>query len=191
MYLYRGKLRFNYVISPSLETTVTRLKIGERSYFDLIFPLRPMGENGTPDKREREARSEGEKERKGKYHAREGREKQREGVRNDYLSFKTNSQVSAKSSANQRVEGEGLKQGERREVAEDNMLMPRRRLHGNLRGSMCSTRFVRGIRYYNVFYTSSRRLDPRKFRETRADDLNEIKLPNIRHSYQTQLYRTV
>lgn len=45
------------------------------------------------------------------------------------------------------------------------MLMPRRRLHGNLRGSMCSTRFVRGIRYYNVFYTSSRRLDPRKFAE--------------------------
>lgn len=43
--------------------------------------------------------------------------------------------------------------------------MPRRRLHGNLRGSMCSTRFVRGIRYYNVFYTSSRRLDPRKFAE--------------------------
>lgn len=95
-----------------------------------------------------------------------GRQAEREGVRNDYLSFKINSQVSAKSSANQRVEGGGTREGTRREeVAEDNMLMPRRRLHGNLRGSMCSTRFVRRIRYYNVFYTSSRRLDPRKLVE--------------------------
>lgn len=103
----------------------------------------------------------------------ERKEKEREtegkGVGNDYLSFKTNSQVSAKSSANQRVEGGGTRERRRgtmeKEVAEDNMLMPRRRLHGNLRGSMCSTRFVRRIRYYNVFYTSSRRLDPLKFAE--------------------------
>lgn len=70
-----------------------------------------------------------------------------------------------------RIRGlKGVEQGRRgetrrEEVAEDNMLMPRRRLHGNLRGSMCSTRFVRRIRYYNVFYTSSRRLDPRKLVE--------------------------
>lgn len=42
--------------------------------------------------------------RRGVLAVREG-EGEREGVRNDYLSFKTNSQVSAKSSANQRVEG--------------------------------------------------------------------------------------
>jgi len=45
------------------------------------------------------------------------------------------------------------------------MLMPRRKVHGNLRGSMRSTRFVRGMRHYNVLYIASRRLDSRKFVE--------------------------
>lgn len=45
------------------------------------------------------------------------------------------------------------------------MLMLRRKVHGNLRGSMHSTRFVRGMRHYNVLYIASSRLDSEKFVE--------------------------
>lgn len=45
---YRGDLPLplplSLSLSPPRETTVTRLKIGEKSYFHLIFPLRPSGE---------------------------------------------------------------------------------------------------------------------------------------------------
>lgn len=56
------------MISPSLprETTVTRLKIGEKSYFRLIFPLRPGGEPSAARERDREregAGREGDRER--------------------------------------------------------------------------------------------------------------------------------
>lgn len=99
--LYRVATNFLHddAIFPSSETTVTRLKIGEKSYFDLIFPLRLS--------RKRNARREGNEATKSARRVTKDDEKERneEGVRNDYLSFKTNSQVSAKSSANQRVEG--------------------------------------------------------------------------------------
>lgn len=123
----RANFRPDDAIDPPLATSVTCLKIGEKSYFDLISPPGPVEESGT---RERGWRTERGRDRDGASAGRTGgraRSRAREGARNDYLSFKTNSQVSAKSSANQRVEGGGIE-----EAAQRNRSTGRRRSRGEI-----------------------------------------------------------